>query len=427
MRSSDVFTATSTPPGTPATQQTSRQSGHASGSHGPTAADILADDDRLSASSAEDAADHEEVEYFPAEDSSDEATPAATTATSILKRSSTQSSNRFIRYISKKFGRSFNKRAGFRGRAFLPNDEIERQRNLLQHELILDVLDGRLHLSPVRPKKALDIGCGPGVCNLASRYLPYLGFGLAANSPSLAQRYPDAQVLGIDVDPVRAPYHLPNCRFEVSDASQPWNYGGTFDFIHMRMVGELPIGKQKLFDTIYDHLKPGGWVEITEWLIKFQSPNHSLDKFNVWNHAFKKGLRTFGTTPMYQLAWKPIMEAKGCNNVTERKYPVPINPWPPGKRLQKQGSMMAENVQTFLEGATLPVFTGALGWPENQVRELLAGLKREVADEKNDGLLPETSGGFVHLVVSSHRLVYGEGGKAINFYTVCLDPEYGQG
>ncbi|KAI1839523.1 hypothetical protein JX266_014267 [Neoarthrinium moseri] len=221
MRSSDVFTATSTPPGSPATQQTSRQSGHAYGSHGPTAADMS----------------------------------THTTATSILKRSSTQSSNRFIRY----------KKAGFHGRAFLPNDEIERQRNLL-------LLDGWLHLSPVRPKKALDIGCGPGVCCLQ------LGKSLP---------YPDARVLGVDVDPVRASYHLPNCRFEVSDASQPWNYGGTFDFIHMRMGGELPIGKHKPFETIYEHLKPGVWVEITEWLIKFQSPKHSLDKFNIWNHAFK--------------------------------------------------------------------------------------------------------------------------------------------
>ncbi|KAI1839208.1 hypothetical protein JX266_014581, partial [Neoarthrinium moseri] len=46
----------------------------------------ILDEDPLSASSAEDAIDHEEVEYFPGEDSSDEATPPSIIAISILKR-----------------------------------------------------------------------------------------------------------------------------------------------------------------------------------------------------------------------------------------------------------------------------------------------------------------------------------------------------
>jgi hypothetical protein len=187
-------------------------------------------------------------------------------------------------------------------------------------------------------------------------------------------------VLGIDVDPVRPPYTLPNCHFKEMDASKPWKLDQMFDLIHMRMVGELPNGKRQLFDELFEHLNPGGWIEVTEWLVKFQSPNHSLDKFNLWNNAFRHGLRKLGSSPFWALGWKSIMQDKGCINVTERKYPVPVNPWAPGKRLQKQGAMMEENVSTFLEGATMPVFTGALGWTEEQVKALLGGLKREVAD-----------------------------------------------
>lgn len=41
-------------------------------------------------------------------------------------------------------------------------------------------------------------------------------------------------MLGIDVDPVKPPYMLPNCRFDLVDASQPWSFDQNFDFIHMR-------------------------------------------------------------------------------------------------------------------------------------------------------------------------------------------------
>lgn len=194
-------------------------------------------------------------------------------------------------------------------------------------------------------------------------------------------------MLGIDVDPVRPPYNLPNCKFRVQDASEPWDFEETFDFIHVRMLGELPIGKAMLLDWMYDHLSPGGWIEITEWLVKFQSPNHSLHHFNTWNENFRRGLRTFGTTPEWSLMWRPFMEKKGAAHVVERKHPVPLNPWAPGKRLQRQGAMMAENVQTFLEGATMPIFTGALGWPAEKVQRLLASLRQEIEDVGVHGFL----------------------------------------
>ncbi|KAK9769831.1 hypothetical protein SCAR479_13484 [Seiridium cardinale] len=322
--SSDSLTATSTPPSTPSTHQTSKGIGE---SHANSSKAGI-DDDQLSLSSAA-SADLDNVEYYPAEDSSDGSGPETVKT---LKRSSTQqNSSRFVRYLSRKLGRTFNKKAGFRGKAFLPNDQIERERNTRKH--------------------------------------------------------PEALILGIDVEPVRPPYLLPNCRFETIDASQPWSFDHTFDFIHMRMVGELPNGKHKLFETMWEHLMPGGWIEITEWIVKFQSPNHSLNMFNIWNKNFKRGLRKFGSSPNWALQWKAIMQDRGCLNVQERRHPVPLNPWPPGQRLQKQGQMMAENVQAFLEGATMPVFTGALGWTHDQVQELLAALRKEVVDTEVHGFL----------------------------------------
>lgn len=198
--------------------------------------------------------------------------------------------------------------------------------------------------------------------------------------PYTAKKYPDAQVLGVDVDPVVPPHTLPNCQFEVMDAAKPWALGQTFDLIHMRMVGEVSRSMEDMFDEIFEHLNPGGWVEITEWLCEFQSPNRTIDKLSLWNKAFRQGLKKFGSSPVWVLGWKDIMVKKGCHGVTERRHPVPVNPWPPGKRLQRQGAMMEENVHIFLEASSFPVFTGALGWTDEQVKTLLSGLKKEVSD-----------------------------------------------
>jgi trans-aconitate methyltransferase len=107
-----------------------------------------------------------------------------------------------------------------------------------------------------------------------------------------AHRNPDSTVIGIDLEPIRPPYKLPNCDFQTMDATEPWNFSEKFDLIHVRLVGELP-AVDHLFKSIYDSLNPGGWVECTEWYLRLQSPDHSADGTALlrWNSLLRK--RTF--------------------------------------------------------------------------------------------------------------------------------------
>ncbi|KAI8952413.1 hypothetical protein F4801DRAFT_230359 [Xylaria longipes] len=61
---------------------------------------------------------------------------------------------------------------------------------------------------------------------------------------------------------------------------------------------------------------------------------------------------------------------------------VPVNPWPPGKQLQKIGTMMALNINTILEPMSLPIFTGVLGWSPDALESLLIEVRKEIADVK---------------------------------------------
>lgn len=105
-----------------------------------------------------------------------------------------------------------------------------------------------------------------------------------------AQQNPRSAVLGIDIEPVQPPYLVSNCHFQVRDVNEEWDLNTTFDFIHVRMLGDVT-DKERLIQTIYDNLNPGGWAEFTEWIVVLESPNNSLlnTSFYKWNELIRQG------------------------------------------------------------------------------------------------------------------------------------------
>ncbi|KAI0460549.1 S-adenosyl-L-methionine-dependent methyltransferase [Xylaria acuta] len=316
---------------------------------------------RATTSSEIDDLNLEPDEFWPQTDSEDDSGGGGGGGNG-LKRSTTAKSSstaRKFRAMLQKFGRSYNNRYDF-----LPNDAQEKDRNILQHNIVLEMLDGKLHLAPVmNARRVLDLGCGPGNWPL-----------------EFARRNPNTLVLGVDIDPIKPPFHLPNCRFQVADFNDKWPYDFKFDFIHLRHLGSLP--KKDLLTTTYENLSPGGWAEFTEWVVAIQSTHNSFTEtsFYKWLKYWKLGIKKLGTTVYYPLEYKRLLTEVGFKNVTERKYAVPVNPWPPGKQLQRIGSMMALNINTILEPMSMPIFTGVLGWSPDALESLLTDVRKEIAD-----------------------------------------------
>ncbi|ORY70106.1 TAM domain methyltransferase, partial [Pseudomassariella vexata] len=247
----------------------------------------------------------------------------------------------------------------------------------LQHKVLRELLDGRLHLSPViRPARALDVGTGPGSWALVC-----------------LSRHPECDVVGIDIDPVRPPSAVPNCRFLVMDATEDWAFEEKFDFIHVRMVGDLP-GKNKLIQSIFENLNPGGWVEFTEWIVLLQSPDHSFDgsAFHKWNCLLLKGksgasltralgLRKLGSSVFYPTEYKALLQKAGFDHVTERKHAAMTNPCYPGKSMQRLGALMTSNWMGVIEPLSVPVFA-SLGWSPEKTKSLLVDVRKEISDPR---------------------------------------------
>ncbi len=115
----------------------------------------------------------------------------------------------------------------------------EMERLDLQHHVLVLLMSGELHLAPLRqPQRIVDLGTGTGIWAI-----------------EMADRYPEAQIIGTDLSPVQplwcvrrspaagrqeelTPCRVPyNVSFEVDDLEAEWLYRPNyFDMVHARYL-----------------------------------------------------------------------------------------------------------------------------------------------------------------------------------------------
>ncbi|KAI1070908.1 hypothetical protein LB507_011059 [Fusarium sp. FIESC RH6] len=313
----------------------------------------------------EDHAPHQSSNLRPSSELLEDSSDSSDEYVSTYKPLKTASrSKRFFQSMVSKFTKS-SVRYGY-----LQNTQQEQDRNVIQHTVIINVFKGQLCLSPItpRPKRVLDVGTAGGIWALP-----------------VAQKHPYCSVLGVDIEPVHPQYTKSNCTFKTMDITHDWDFegGGNFDFIHIRQLGDIN-DKKKLIQSCFEHLRPGGWVEFTEWIALLNSPDHSLrgTAFRRWNNLLEEGLQNFGTTLHYPEKFKPLLQETGFEPIIETRNGAPTNACYPGKKLQRIGHLMTQNWLLIIEPLTMPVFTQGLGWTPDQVHALLAEVRKEISNTK---------------------------------------------
>ncbi|KAK7937174.1 uncharacterized protein PG986_014042 [Apiospora aurea] len=234
-----------------------------------------------------------------------------------------------------------------------PGSPVERERNELQHRLLLEIFQGKLHLAPVRdPTVVLD----------------------------LAKQHPGSKVLGVDLEPIPLQPEVPNCRFQVMNITDAWTFQLQFDFVHLRMLGELP--PLSVIDSLYENLAPGGWAEFTEWVQVLQCPNHSVEgtAFERWDRAYRRALSKLGRPATFPYHYKGLLKKAGFRRVHVRKYAVPLNAWPNSKSLQRIGSMTATNYLSVIEILSRDLFVHVLGWTAQESDALIRQVRTDLQE-----------------------------------------------
>lgn len=152
------------------------------------------------------------------------------------------------------------------GEYVLPNDEQEQDRQDLLHHVRNLVLNGALFRAPLASTslhRVLDIGTGTGIWAI-----------------DFADMFPGAEVVGTDLSPIQPSWVPPNLQFLVDDAEAQWLFrpGEPFDYIHARDLGGAIADWPKLLEQAYEHLRPGGWVELQEFEVTLKSDDDSMKR-----------------------------------------------------------------------------------------------------------------------------------------------------
>jgi trans-aconitate methyltransferase len=199
-----------------------------------------------------------EVDDAASMESSDEASVFDQSSDSSSYTASLLSDVQIYRYENNRRYHSYRE-----GHYVLPNDEQEQDRQDLLHHVRNLVLNDQLFRTPLgeSPQRVLDVGTGTGIWAI-----------------DFADSFPSAEVTGTDLSPIQPSWVPPNLRFIVDDAESPWLYSvkRPFDFIHARDLAGAITDWPRLIRQSYEHLRPGGWIELQEFEVTLRADDDSM-------------------------------------------------------------------------------------------------------------------------------------------------------
>nr|BBH93665.1 hypothetical protein KTA_18640 [Thermogemmatispora argillosa] len=235
----------------------------------------------------------------------------------------------------------------------LPKDLGEVNRLDFQHYALRAALRGN-YLAPIeQPRRILDVGCGTGQWAF-----------------ELARQFPHAEVIGLDLEQVKASTPPPNYRFIQGDVLKGLPFdNNSFDFVHQRfLVLAIP---QPAWPGVVQELvrvtSPGGWVELVEAGTArqdFLPSGPATQEFYSFS-AQLAALRGLDVEGLVMRSLGRYLEEAGLINVHYQPFDVPLGEW--GGRI---GSLMALDLREAWKSVSAPV-AARFGRSEQAILQLI--------------------------------------------------------
>ncbi|KAE8353143.1 S-adenosyl-L-methionine-dependent methyltransferase [Aspergillus coremiiformis] len=257
-----------------------------------------------------------------------------------------------------------------------PNDEVEQDRMSLVHHIYTFLLEGKLHLAPLRenPQRVLDLGTGTGLWAI-----------------DFADEYGSAQVVGNDLSPIQPKWVPPNCQFEIDNFESDWLYKTPFDYIHARELAGCIGNVDKLFRQAFDHTSSGGYFELQAVSAHFLSDDGTADEAvtaQEWMGKIREAGRKFGKPLDDVNQWRQKLEDIGFVEVTETVLKLPIGTWPKDPRMKEIGKFQFVGELQAIEAYTPALFTRVLGWSVEEMQLMIDKVKQEISNRSLHLYLP---------------------------------------
>ena len=193
---------------------------------------------------------------------------------------------------------------------------------------------------------------------------------------------------GTDLSPIQPAWTPPNCKFELDDASLDWTFAdNTFDYIHIRcLIGSIE-DWVRLYRECFRCLKPGGWLEHTDFSVLTGCDDGSLPPDAVWYEwtnlfleAGRKMGRTFEVVDNDNfVGW--LKEAGFSGPIRLNKTKLPTGGWPADPKWKEVGVYNRVTTEQGLEGYALYICTNILGWKYEDVQALLHRVRQAMKNK----------------------------------------------
>ncbi|KAF2758776.1 methyltransferase LaeA [Pseudovirgaria hyperparasitica] len=264
-----------------------------------------------------------------------------------------------------------------RGIYMYPCDEIEKERMDMMHQLFDTAFNQVLQSTPAlkgrgQNQRILDLGCGTGIWAL-----------------DIADAYPEAEVIGVDLSNIQPAQIAPNLQFRV-----PFDYEGalwtlgenSFDLIHLQMACGSVSNWNELYNKIYRHLTPGsGWIEHIEMDLTPRCDDGSLpasSHIRSWYNYLVDATSRASKPIAYNQYTRQSLAAAGFIDISERVIRVPYNRWPTDPRERKIADWhtwtLADETCQGLEALSMAPFTRCLNWRREEFEPFLALVRTEM-------------------------------------------------
>ena len=194
----------------------------------------------------------------------------------------------------------------------LPKDAQEDERLRFQHYALHHAF-GNHYLAPLssETRTILDVGSGTGIWPIA-----------------MAQQFPQAHIIGVDIALTSLPALLPpTCLFSQADVLQGLPFPNQqFDFTHQRLL-VFAIPAPRWPDVVQELVRvtrPQGWIELLEVGTTVQNAGPATERLLSWLRQTSQALG-IEFTMVTRLG--DLLEQAGCQAVEVQDIPVPLGAW----------------------------------------------------------------------------------------------------